>query len=124
LALAPEWVARYRGKQTNIIKRYRKTFHVDWECAIHELQELGVEHDAEYLSLLQKTIDTQFQDEKKKAPISRWEFDEYLGIEPLSDEYFAYIVGYTSGGFPYGLTWEQWEALEEAEREENSKAEG
>ena len=23
------------------------------------------------------------------------------------DEYFAYIAGYTSGGAPYGLTWEE-----------------
>ena len=24
-----------------------------------------------------------------------------------SDEYFAYIAGYTDGGFPYGITWEE-----------------
>lgn len=24
-----------------------------------------------------------------------------------SDEYFAFIVGYTAGGAPYGITWEQ-----------------
>jgi hypothetical protein len=29
-----------------------------------------------------------------------------------SDEYFAYIVGYTSGGVPYGITWEEMEKLE------------
>jgi hypothetical protein len=104
-----------------MIKRYRKTFHVNWECAIEELRELGIERDAEYLSELEKTIANQFQDEKKHDPISRWEFDEYRGIEPMSDEYFAYIAGYTSGGFPYGLTWEQWEALEAAEREEDPK---
>ena len=29
--------------------------------------------------------------------------------EPVfeSDEYFAYIAGYTDGGFPYGITWEE-----------------
>lgn len=29
--------------------------------------------------------------------------------EPMfeSDEYFAYIAGYTDGGFPYGITWEE-----------------
>ena len=37
--------------------------------------------------------------------------------EPVfeSDEYFAYIVGYTDGGFPYGTTWE--DAREIAKRE-------
>ena len=37
--------------------------------------------------------------------------------EPVfeSDEYFAYIAGYTDGGFPYGITWE--EAREIAKRD-------
>ncbi|GAB4564724.1 MAG: hypothetical protein Tsb0017_24810 [Geothermobacteraceae bacterium] len=30
-----------------------------------------------------------------------------------SDEHFAYIVGYTEGGIPYGITWEEARALEE-----------
>jgi hypothetical protein len=31
---------------------------------------------------------------------------------PESDENFAYIAGYTEGGAAYGVTWEEWEALE------------
>ena len=27
---------------------------------------------------------------------------------PESDETFAFIAGYTSGGAPYGITWEEW----------------
>ena len=34
------------------------------------------------------------------------------------DENFAYIVGYTSGGFPYGVTWEEWEEMESSEIDE------
>ncbi len=26
---------------------------------------------------------------------------------PDSDEQFAYIAGYTEGGFPFGITWEE-----------------
>ena len=29
-----------------------------------------------------------------------------------SDDNFAFIVGYTSGGFPYGLTHEEYEYIE------------
>lgn len=29
-----------------------------------------------------------------------------------SDEHFAYIAGYTAGGAPYGVTWEEMEAVE------------
>ena len=27
------------------------------------------------------------------------------------DETFAYIAGYTEAGFPFGVTWEEWERL-------------
>ncbi|HCE66767.1 MAG TPA: hypothetical protein DER40_04350 [Geobacter sp.] len=33
-------------------------------------------------------------------------------MEPESDEHFAYIAGYTSGGAPYGITWEEQEEIE------------
>lgn len=34
---------------------------------------------------------------------------EYLAFD--SDEYFAVIIGYTSGGCPYGITHEQMEEI-------------
>lgn len=37
--------------------------------------------------------------------------ERLMGIE--ADEQFAFIVGYTSGGAPYGLTWVESEAMEE-----------
>jgi hypothetical protein len=33
-------------------------------------------------------------------------------MEPESDYHFAYIAGYTSGGAPYGITWEEQEEIE------------
>jgi hypothetical protein len=35
-----------------------------------------------------------------------------LSSEPESDAHFAYIAGYTSGGAPYGITWEEQEEIE------------
>ncbi len=37
--------------------------------------------------------------------------------EPVfeSDEYFAYIAGYTDGGFPYGITWEEAREIEKSD---------
>ncbi len=32
---------------------------------------------------------------------------EYLEQYPDSDDLFYYIAGYTSGGAPYGVTWEE-----------------
>ena len=81
--------------------------YVNWECAIAELQALGVEFDELYLSRLRETIARDFQGEKQHVPITRWEFDAHHGIEPDSDENFAFIAGYTPGGYPYGVTWEE-----------------
>lgn len=41
---------------------------------------------------------------KKRAP--------ELSMEPESDDHFAYIAGYTSGGAPYGITREEQEEIE------------
>jgi hypothetical protein len=34
----------------------------------------------------------------------------------MSDENFQFIAGYTSGGFPYGITWEEAKLMEEEEK--------
>ncbi len=54
---------------------------------------------------------------KRKKDKNRNHYYEMNEIE--SDENFAYIVGYTSGGAPYGVTWEEWEELGESDRSEN-----
>ncbi|MDU0458959.1 MAG: hypothetical protein RW306_09545 [Geobacteraceae bacterium] len=33
-------------------------------------------------------------------------------LEPESDDCFAFIAGYTPGGAPYGITWEEQEEIE------------
>ena len=46
-------------------------------------------------------------------------------MEPESDDHFAYIAGYTSGGAPYGITWEEQEEIERRAAAKNSgKTEG
>jgi len=42
---------------------------------------------------------------------------------PYQDETFAYIAGYTEGGFAYGVTWEEWEQFEQ-ETSKYSELEG
>ena len=34
-----------------------------------------------------------------------------------SDDTFAFIAGYTSGGFAYGITWEEMEDIERRDKE-------
>lgn len=37
------------------------------------------------------------------------------------DDTFAFIAGYTSGGAPYGITWEEMEEIERKENKEMKK---
>ena len=51
---------------------------------------------------------------KRKEEKKQGKRDDF---EIESDETFADIVGYTSGGTPYGVTWEQCEQFEIALKE-------
>ncbi len=101
------WVSRYQGK--NIVKSYRKWFGVDWLSAVRELRLLGVdvpaEREAEIRRTLQAGAGSRRKAKKKapEAPLSELEVD--------SDDTFAFIAGHTSGGAPYGVTWEEMEKL-------------
>jgi len=117
LATAPTWLAsNENSKPSNLLKRYRKRFGVDWECAITELKELGVVFDETYLKALRATLTDENGHPKPQRPISRFEFDCAQGIPPQSDDEFAFIAGCTAGGVPYGITWEEMENDEANER--------
>lgn len=46
----------------------------------------------------------------KKRKTNYIDFDEFE-----SDDTFVFIAGYTSGGFPYGITWEEMKEKEDDE---------
>ena len=48
----------------------------------------------------------RFQELKEKEAINE---KEKLEFETWNGERFYYIAGYTSGGAPYGITWEEYE---------------
>ena len=99
LQVAKQWLLKYEGK--HIVKGYRKHFGVDIMCAITELQMLGCEISQEYIENVKKTIEAE---QKKRQDKKDQEiFDRF----PDSDDTFYYIAGYTSGGAPYGTTWEE-----------------
>lgn len=106
---AVQWVDSHWGKPANMLRKYRRTFGVDWGCAIAELQVLGVVFPPEYLNQLRVTIAHQFADERRYEPITLAGFSSDSDDGPCSDDTFAFIAGYTSGGVPYGVTGEESE---------------
>ena len=57
--------------------------------------------------------------EKKRGPRKKFKkFDKPIKEIPIeSNEYISFIVGYTSGGAAYGLTWEQYDPYLEENKE-------
>lgn len=53
-----------------------------------------------------------------KKPVKKRASEPF--VESESDEYFAHIAGYTPGGTPYGITWEEQEEIERREAARNS----
>lgn len=107
LSTAKSWMRTYKGK--NIVRGYRKHYGVDLMCAIVELQKLGAAIDPVYIERVKVTVQ-QVAEARRKKKLQRME--ERLDV-PDSDATFAYIAGYTAWGFPYGVTWEELEQMEQ-----------
>jgi hypothetical protein len=111
LESAKAWLETYQGNK--IVRDYRRRYGVDWQTAFTELELLEVPIDAAYKQhVLQSEAARLALKRQKKAEIEA-NLRARLGFD--QDEQFAFIVGYTSGGAPYGLTWEEWADIEEAE---------
>jgi hypothetical protein len=106
---ARQWLASYSG--TNVVRGYRKRYGVDWLCAVRELRQLGVEINPQYVAQLEVTMEQRRLERQRRKQQREGNGIEEHAID--SDDTFAYIAGYTSGGAPYGLTWEQWDGLED-----------
>lgn len=112
---AEKWVAEYDGKLYggNIIKAYRKKFAVDRMEAVRELQLLGVALTKEQIDR-EKAAVKAYQELQKDKKAKRKRIREQsrkenntLDFCEEQDDTFYYIAGYTSGGAPYGVTWEE-----------------
>ena len=112
---AEKWVAAYDGTLYggDIIKAYRKKFAVDRMKAVEELQLLGVPLTKEQIDREKAAVKAyQELQRAKKAKRKRTREQGRIHKGDLlffedQDDIFYYIAGYTSGGAPYGITWEE-----------------
>ena len=112
---AEKWVASYDGTLYggDIVKAYRKKFAVDRMKAVEELQLLGVSLTKEQIDR-EKAAVKAYQEIQRAKKAKRKRIRQQKKMEkdnPLffegQDDTFYYIAGYTSGGAPYGVTWEE-----------------
>ena len=105
LQRAKRWLTSYRGK--NLVRGYRKRFGVSEVCAIVELRMLGV-------NLPDARLEQAQRDEQARAAHRARRTKKHARAQGAgeSDDEFAFIAGYTEGGAPYGITWDEWEGLD------------
>lgn len=104
---AEKWLTHFNDeKNKNIVKCYRKKFAVDRLKAVDELQRLGIKLTKEQIAKGKKAVKAHQQSlinkKRKKLEAQNQSF-----INMDQDDTFYYIAGYTSGGVPYGVTWEE-----------------
>ena len=102
LQVAKQWLPTYIGK--SIVRGYARHFAVDSLCAVKELEMLGNQFKPEYIDQLKKTIAGQIEQKQERKRLNA---EEEMVTSFESDDVFCYIAGYTSGGAPYGVTWEE-----------------
>ena len=107
LRSAKDWIKTYSGN--NIVKGYSKKYSVDKLCAVKELRMFGIEISEEYENQLRQSLESLKQQGLSLKKKREDELNALCGFE--SDENFAMILGYTSGGFPYGVTHEDMEEI-------------
>ncbi len=107
LRYAKNWIKTYSGN--NIVKGYSKKYSVNKLCAVKELGMIGVEISEEYERQLINSLEAlkqqrlSFKKKREDNLNALCEFESY--------ENFAMIIGYTSGGFPFGVTHEVMEEI-------------
>jgi len=95
---AKKWLPTYEG--TKIVKAYRQRYGVDTICAITELEMLGHRLDQDYVEHLIQAETMQLEQLRRQK-------EEKVEPPDLQNDMFYFIAGYTSGGAPYGVTWDE-----------------
>ncbi len=117
LNAAKSWIEEYQGK--SIISGYAKWFGVDKISAIAELTAIGVMIPDDLKNQIIDSINSRTEETKRRK-----EKAKIMEKPPIdSDENFAFIAGYTSGGFPYGITHHEWDIINDTSFTSNQQTE-
>ena len=87
------------------IKSYMEFFGVNKLCAANELLQVGVDLQEKYAHRWATRIERKALARKKKSRVKNKENLETPSFELEND--FYYVAGYTEGGAPYGITFEE-----------------
>lgn len=104
---AKSWLETYDGD--HIIKAYSKVFGLNLINALKELNLVGAQISNQEREYTKELIKKRKQEKERKKEKRRnakelYEYEDY-------DDTFAFIAGYTEGGAPFGITYEEMEEI-------------
>jgi hypothetical protein len=126
LRKAREWIRTYTGKR--IIKGYARWFGVDWISALHELKLAGVKISHKEEQKIVSAYNGRIRQRRRGKELRKAKSKLITSIESEEEFGFDIVIGYTSGGFSYGIKSEpeiehhQWAALYDEKFEEDDAA--
>ena len=100
-----QWLLTYTGSPKKMNKHYRERFHVDAVTAAKDLQELGVNYTQEQLDQIKQAEEQRLRQRRMEREAK--ERERLAELYEDCDGHFAFIAGYTDGGAPYGVMWEE-----------------
>ena len=100
-----QWLLTYTGSPKKMNKHYRERFHVDAVTAAKDLQELGVIYTQEQLDQIKQAEEQRLRQRRMEREAK--ERERLAEMYEDCDDRFAFIAGYTDGGAPYGVMWEE-----------------
>ena len=100
-----QWLLTYTGSPKKMNKHYRERFHVDAVTAAKDLQELGVNYTQEQLDQIKEAEEQRLRQRRMEREAK--ERERLAELYEDCDDRFAFIAGYTDGGAPYGVMWEE-----------------
>ena len=105
-----KWARSFTGPVGNgdaLIKGYKRRFSLNRVQALKELQAMGYDFPQQIIARQYRIVQTEKQQlAAKKRKRKQKKLEQNIFHED-QDERFFYIAGYTSGGAPYGVTWEE-----------------
>ena len=100
-----QWLLTYTGSPKKMNKHYRERFHVDAVTAAKDLQELGANYTQEQLDKIKQDEAQRLRQRRMEREAK--ERERLVELYEDCDDRFVFIAGYTDGGAPFGVMWEE-----------------
>ena len=106
------WKEQGFTDDSHFLSAYRRQFNVDKVCAMRELVLMGVLSPEKQKEYKEQLAARDRKNAEKRARRDAKKSAGEIAYEPWQEENFFFIAGYTSGGAPYGITWEEEAEIE------------